>query len=251
MRADPRRRRSAASRSCLDPRADAFEQIRPPRPTRASSAPVDKPPMPRPRALQVQRRRWRAASASASRRRSTRSRPRRDPIAPRRPARRPRAGRAPPGCRAAPKVLRAQCLPDPTRESDGQRAGDLPPPRLQQRQRVQGERVEEPAAGVRAFQSASTRMGSRSPVGGTGMPSTSPSECAWSVETISTRSPARASRTAVAVANVDLPTPPLPTKRLIRAEAAAPAAAAKLTQPRLVSSDPSMRCRSAAVRPCA
>ena len=65
--------------------------------------------------------------------------------------------------------------------------------------------------------SASTRVGSRRPVGVTAVPSTSPIECAWSVETISTRSPARASRTAVAVANVDLPTPPLPTKRLIRA----------------------------------
>ena len=30
----------------------------------------------------------------------------------------------------------------------GEQAGDLPPPRLQQRQRVQGQRVEEPAAGV-------------------------------------------------------------------------------------------------------
>ncbi|MET0457351.1 MAG: hypothetical protein ABW137_36435 [Mycobacterium sp.] len=37
---------------------------------------------------------------------------------------------------------------------------------------------------------------------------------------MSTRSPRRASRTAVAVASVDLPTPPLPTKRLILAPAA-------------------------------
>src|SRR6185503_20452617 len=65
--------------------------------------------------------------------------------------------------------------------------------------------------------SARTRVGARSPVGVTVAPSTSPTECAWSVDTISTRSPARASRTAVAVANVDLPTPPFPTKRLIRA----------------------------------
>src|SRR6476659_6430280 len=65
--------------------------------------------------------------------------------------------------------------------------------------------------------SAKTLVGSRRPVGVTGVPSTSPIECAWSVDTMSTRSPARASRTAVAVANVDLPTPPLPTKRLIRA----------------------------------
>src|SRR5690606_29118665 len=57
----------------------------------------------------------------------------------------------------------------------------------------------------------------RRPVGTTGVPSTSPMECAWSVETSSTRRPARASRTAVAVANVDLPTPPLPTNRLMRA----------------------------------
>ena len=98
----------------------------------------------------------------------------------------------------------------------GQQAGDLPPPGLQQRQGVQGERVEEPAAGV-GVRSASTRVGSRSPVGVTAVPSTSPVECAWSVDTMSTRIPARASRTAVAVANVDLPTPPLPTNRLIRA----------------------------------
>ncbi len=65
--------------------------------------------------------------------------------------------------------------------------------------------------------SASTRVGSRSPVGTTGVPSTSPSECAWSVDTTRTRRPLCASRTAVAVASVDLPTPPLPTKRLIRA----------------------------------
>src|SRR5918995_1042374 len=65
--------------------------------------------------------------------------------------------------------------------------------------------------------SAKTRVGSRRPVGVTTVPSTSPIECAWSVETMSTLAPARASRTAVAVANVDFPTPPLPTKRLIRA----------------------------------
>ncbi|CNV32065.1 Uncharacterised protein [Mycobacterium tuberculosis] len=49
------------------------------------------------------------------------------------------------------------------------------------------------------------------------MPSTSPSECAWSVDTTNTRWPAPASHTAVADARVDFPTPPLPTKRLIRA----------------------------------
>ena len=107
-------------------------------------------------------------------------------------------------------------------ESAGEQPGDLPPPRLQQRQGVQGERVEEATAAGVGVESASTRVGSRRPVGVTGVPSTSPIECAWSVDTISTRSPARASRTAVAVASVDLPTPPLPTKRLIRARAPVP-----------------------------
>src|SRR6478609_4307426 len=65
--------------------------------------------------------------------------------------------------------------------------------------------------------SANTRVGDRSPVGVTVAPSTSPVECAWSVDTMSTRRPLRAARTAVAVANVDLPTPPLPTNRLTRA----------------------------------
>ena len=51
------------------------------------------------------------------------------------------------------------------------------------------------------------------------------------LDTSSTRSPARASATAVAAANVDLPTPPLPTKRLIRARAGA----ADSLSPRLVS----------------
>src|SRR6516164_10245926 len=65
--------------------------------------------------------------------------------------------------------------------------------------------------------SASTRTRSPRPLGGTGMPSTSPSECAWSVDTTSTRCPEPASQTAVADARVDFPTPPFPTKRLIRA----------------------------------
>src|SRR4051794_39126704 len=43
-----------------------------------------------------------------------------------------------------------------------------------------------------------------------------------------TRRPSRASRTAVAVASVDLPTPPLPTKRLSLALAAAGDTAAPL-----------------------
>jgi hypothetical protein len=80
--------------------------------------------------------------------------------------------------------------------------------------------------------SAITRVGSRRPVGVTAVPNTSPIECAWSVETISTRNPARESRTAVAVANVDLPTPPLPTKRLIR-----PADAASAARPNSLSLD--------------
>src|SRR5271166_1990608 len=65
--------------------------------------------------------------------------------------------------------------------------------------------------------SASTRTRSPWPPGETGTPSTSPSECAWSVDTNSTRCPEPASQTAVADARVDFPTPPLPTKRLIRA----------------------------------
>src|SRR5207247_3729554 len=43
-------------------------------------------------------------------------------------------------------------------------------------------------------------------------PSASPSECAGSVDTASTRAPRRASATARAAAHVVLPTPPLPPK---------------------------------------
>src|SRR6185312_13634563 len=73
-----------------------------------------------------------------------------------------------------------------------------------------------PASAGPVSRSASTRTSSPW-LGGTGMPSTSPSECAWSVDTTSTRCPALAALTAVAQARVDFPTPPLPTNRLIRA----------------------------------
>src|ERR1700743_1606050 len=74
-----------------------------------------------------------------------------------------------------------------------------------------------PASAFPVSRSASTRTSSPCPLGGTATPSTSPTECAWSVETTSTRRPSLASLTAVADARVDFPTPPLPTKRLIRA----------------------------------
>src|SRR5262249_26970575 len=74
-----------------------------------------------------------------------------------------------------------------------------------------------PASACPVSRSANTRTRSPWPLGGTGTPSTSPSECAWSVDTTNTRCPEEASRTAVAAARVDLPTPPLPTKRLIPA----------------------------------
>ena len=155
------------------------------------------------------------------------------PLAPTRPARRPRAGRAPPEFPAVPKAPPGQRFPDRTRET-GRRAGRRPrataPPAARACPAPARRGSRRPAS---ASRSASTRVGSRTPVGMTVAPSTSPIECAWSVETMSTRSPARASRTAVAVASVDLPTPPLPTKRLIRAGTAVSARC--LTQPRLVS----------------
>ena len=45
-------------------------------------------------------------------------------------------------------------------------------------------------------------------------PSTSPSECAGSVDTTRTRRPAAAAATARAAAQVVLPTPPLPPKKM-------------------------------------
>jgi hypothetical protein len=104
------------------------------------------------------------------------------------------------------------------REPTGQ--GDLTPSLRQQGEGVQRERVEEsagPGIGPES-RSASTRVGSRrSPVGTTLVPSTSPSR----VRLVGgdDQHPQAGSRitTAVAVANVDLPTPPLPTKRLILA----------------------------------
>ena len=102
-----------------------------------------------------------------------------------------------------------------SRESGGQHAGNLTPARFQQRQRVQCQRVQEAAAGVRVVGEHPRRLAlpGRRDRGAQHVAE----ECAWSVDTISTRRPLRASRTAVAVASVDLPTPPLPTKRLIRA----------------------------------
>ena len=148
-----------------------------------------------------------------------RSPPRRDPTHQKTPARRLRAARALPECRAAPKVLPEQRFPDQTRET-WRRAG--------RRCRANGSPIA-PACPAPARRGIRRRRRSHyrgrrkpgwvrgRPVGVTDVPSTSPIECAWSVDTISTRMPASASRTAVAVASVDFPTPPLPTKRLIRA----------------------------------
>ena len=133
-----------------------------------------------------------------------------------RPARRPREDRAPPEFQEVPKVLPGQYVPGRTR-----RIARSARPAISRHRASSSASVSSASASRNpppaSASSASTLVGSRSPVGTTGVPSTSPSECAWSVDTTRTRRPLCASRTAVAVASVDLPTPPLPTKRLIRA----------------------------------
>ena len=181
-----------------------------------------------------------AGSASASRRRSTRSPRPRDPTRPSRPARRPRAGRAPPECPAAPKALPAQRLPGRTPgNGPASDAGDLAPARLQQRQRVQRQRVEEPAAGVARRCRGRPAPGSgRAPRSASpATPSTSPVECAWSVDTTSTRMPGARIAHGGGGRQRGLAYPALADEE---ADPGAPAAAvsaalAALTQPRLVS----------------
>ena len=179
------------------------------------------PAVARPAPLDVHRRTPRAGSASAVHRRSRHSPPPRSPTGRRRQAGPPTAVRAPPGCPGTLKVLRAQRSPrSEDRETGGQHRGGRAPRGLQQGQGVQCQCVEVPAAGVAAVLLGEDADRTRRPApGSTGAPSTSPSECAWSVETTSTRCPLSAARTAVAEASVDLPTPPLPTKKLIRARA--------------------------------
>ena len=175
------------------------------------------PAVARPRPLQVQAEGRRAASACAGHRPSTRSPRRRGPTPPIWPARRPREDREPPEFREAPKVLPGQCLPGQTRRNRAVSTPAMSRHRASSSASVSSASASRnpPPGSPRRRRAPSSAHEARS--GTTGVPSTSPSECAWSVDTTSTRRPLCASRTAVAVASVDLPTPPLPTKRLIRA----------------------------------